>query len=265
VEKFQASQRRSCGLVQIERSSYRYKSHGRDDGAIRLRVKEIAQARPRFGYLRIHILLRREGWRVNKKRVYRIYCEEGLKVRTKTRRKRPSHLRVIAPPPQGQNERWSMDFIQDRLLDGRKFRTLTVVDQFTRQCPILEADFSLTGKKVSEALERLAKRHGYPKTITVDNGTEFISKAMDLWAYENHVKLDFIRPGKPVENAYIESFNGRLRDECLNANVFVSLADARAKLEAWRLDYNEHRPHSSIGNLTPAEFAKRESQKVGTA
>jgi putative transposase len=194
---------------------------------------------------------------VNHKRVYRIYSEEGLKVRTKLRKKRASQLRVIAPQPTAGDQRWSMDFVSDTLVDGRRFRALTVVDNFTRECPIIETDFSLTGKKVADTLQRLADRRGLPESITVDNGSEFISKALDFWAYRNNVKLDFVRPGKPVENAFIESFNGRLRDECLNANLFVSLADAKAKLEAWRLDYNEERPHSSIGNLTPSEFAKQ--------
>lgn len=223
-----------------------------------MRLRDLAQARPRFGYRRLHVLLRREGWRVNKKRVHRLYREEGLTVRTLRRRKRASHLRVIAPPPQGANEQWSMDFVADMFLDGRRFRALTVVDHFTRECPIIEADATLTGTKVVAALDRVAKRSGYPKRIRVDNGSEFASKALDAWAYEHDVKLDFIRPGKPVENAVIESFNGRFRDECLNAHVFLSLHDARRKIEAWRVDYNEQRPHGSLGQLTPAEFAQRQ-------
>ncbi|MBL7714069.1 MAG: IS3 family transposase [Bdellovibrionales bacterium] len=263
-EKFQLSERRSCRLVQLWRSTARYVHHRRDDSALRARIKEIAHSRPRFGYQRVYVILRREGWLVNKKRVYRIYIEEGLQVRTKKRKKRASHLRVVPPVASQQNERWSMDFVHDNLYDGRKFRALTVVDNYTRECKTIAADFHLNGKKVAEVLTQVARRHGLPKLITVDNGSEFISKALDLWAYQNNVKLDFIRPGKPTENAYIESFNGRLRDECLNASIFVSLADAKAKLESWRLDYNEHRPHSSIGNLTPKEFA-RKSQKTRTA
>jgi len=222
-----------------------------------MRIKELAQARPRFGYLRLHVLLRREGWRVNKKRVHRIYREEGLTVRFQRRRKRASHLRVVPPRPTQLNEQWSMDFVADTLLDGRRFRTLTVVDNYTRHSPLIEADFTLTGTKVVAALERAGKRQGYPTLITVDNGSEFASKALDAWAYAHGVKLDFIRPGKPVENAVIESFNGRFRDECLNAQVFVSLHDARQKIEAWRIDYNEHRPHGSLGNLTPREFTEQ--------
>jgi len=252
---YRVSDRRACRLLQLNRATYWYQPHRAEAVALRQRLRDLAQARPRFGYRRLYILLRREGWTINHKRVYRLYREEGLSMRTRRRKKRLSHLRVIGPVATRANERWSMDFVTDSLLDGRRFRALTVIDHYTRECPLLEVDFSLTGDRVAQALQRLAKRHGLPKTITVDNGAEFISRAMDSWAHRNGLALDFIRPGKPVENAFIESFNGRLRDECLNANVFVSLADARAKLEAWRLDYNEHRPHSSLGDLTPSEFA----------
>jgi putative transposase len=194
---------------------------------------------------------------INGKRVRRLYREEGLAVRLTRRRKRASQLRVMPPSPSQMNERWSMDFVADTLLDGRRFRALTVVDNWSRHSPLIEADFTLTGTKVVVALERVVRLHGYPKMITVDNGSEFASRALDAWAYAHGVKLDFIRPGKPVENAVIESFNGRFRDECLNANVFVSLHDARQKIEAWRSDYNEHRPHSSLGNLTPQEFVEQ--------
>jgi putative transposase len=255
--QFTIGVRRACGLIRLNRASWYYQQHKRDDTAIRMRMKELAQARPRFGYLRLHVLLRREGWAVNKKRVHRIYREEGLMVRLTRRRKRASHLRVVPPRPSQVNERWSMDFVADTLLDGRRFRALTVVDHWSRSSQLIEADFTLTGTKVVAALERVAKRQGYPKMITVDNGSEFASKALDAWAYQHGVKLDFIRPGKPVENAVIESFNGRFRDECLNANVFISLHDARQKIEAWRIDYNEHRPHSALGDLTPREFTEQ--------
>lgn len=257
VSTFPVSERSACRLVRCNRSTWLYRAHRRDDTAIRLRIRELAQARPRFGYARLHVLLRREGWAVNKKRVHRIYREEGLTVRLRRRRKRASHLRVVPPRPSQANERWSMDFVADTLLDGRRFRTLTVVDNWSRHSQLIEADFTLTGSKVVSALERVAKQIGYPKMITVDNGSEFASKALDAWAYEHGVKLDFIRPGKPVENAVIESFNGRFRDECLNAHVFLSLHDARKKIEAWRIDYNEYRPHSSLGDLTPREFAEK--------
>jgi putative transposase len=252
---FNVSAQRACRVIRLGRSTFYWKSHAKDQSALRTRLRELAAARPRFGYPRLHILLRREGWHVNIKRVYRLYKLEGLEVRTKKRKKRASHLRVVPPMTTTANERWSMDFMRDTLDDGRPFRILTVVDTFTRECPILAADSSLTGTKVAELLDGIAVVRGYPKMITVDNGTEFYSKAMDSWAYRHGVQLQFIRPGKPVENAFIESFNGRLRDELLNGELFMGLLDARQKLEAWRRDYNQNRPHGSIGHLTPNEFA----------
>lgn len=220
-----------------------------------MRLRELAASRVRFGYRRLTVLLKREGWAVNAKRIYRLYSEEGLTVRTKQRKKAASHQRV----PQGlatrPNHRWSMDFVSDRLVDGRWFRVLTVVDQFTRECLLLLADSSLSGEKVAAALECVVGDRGGPKSITVDNGSEFASRAMDTWAYRHGIQLDFIRPGKPVENGYIESFNGRLRDECLNVNLFFTLADAREKLERWRQDYNLARPHSALGDQAPTQFA----------
>jgi putative transposase len=200
---------------------------------------------------------------VNIKRVYRLYKLEGLGVRAKKRKKRGSHLRVVPSAPTRPNERWGMDFVQDSLMDGRKFRILTVVDIFTRECLAAHADSSLSGRKVALALDCVAGQRGYPKEITVDNGTEFYSKAMDAWAYQHGVKLDFIRPGRPMENGYTESFNGRLRDECLNVELFSDLPDARTKLAAWKTDYNENRPHGSIGNLTPIEFANQVRRTEG--
>ena len=241
--------------MRLGRSTYYWRSKAKDQTPLRKRLRELAEARPRFGYPRLHVLLRREGWTVNIKRVYRLYKLEGLGVRTKKRKKRGSHLRVVPDAATTPNERWSINFVQDSLLDGRKFRVLTVVDVFTRECLATHADSSLSGKKVAAILDQVAASRSYPGQITVDNGTEFFSKAMDAWAYHRRVKLDFIRPGRPMENGYIESFNGRLRDECLNAELFSDLLDARTKLEAWRRDYNETRPHSSIGNLTPVEFA----------
>jgi putative transposase len=182
---------------------------------------------------------------VNRKRVHRIYTQEGLQLRIKQRKKRAAILRTALMRATAGNQQWSMDFVADALLDGRRFRILTIVDQFTRECPVLEPDTSLSGSKVVGVLERLGRQRGLPQSITVDNGTEFVSKTLDAWAYAKSIKLDFILPGKPVENAFIESFNGRLRDECLNVNIFLSLSDARSKLELWRQDYNECRPHSS--------------------
>jgi putative transposase len=256
VERFRVSRRKVCGLVLLCRATFYYRSHRKDETPIRMRMRELAHERPRWGYLRLHVLLRREGWKVNKKRTYRIYREEGLSVRTKQRKKRASHLRVVPPAATGPNERWAMDFIHDQLMSGARFRALTVVDTYTRECPLLAADTSFSGKKVAAALDELAVERGYPKVITVDNGSEFYSREMDAWAYRRGVRLDFIRPGKPVENGHIESFNGRLRDELLNAELFSDLVDARTKLEAWRRGYNGNRPHSALSGMTPREFAE---------
>lgn len=220
-----------------------------------MRLKDLAMTRVRFGYLRLTVMLKREGWAVGKKRIYRLYRQLGLQMRTKRRKKLASAQRGPVEVAARANQRWSMDFITDRLEDGRYFRTLTVVDQYTRECPVLEPALSLTAAKVADCLDRVAAVRGYPQSITVDNGSEFCSRIMDAWAYRNHVKLDFIRPGKPTENGYIESFNGRLRDECLNTELFWSIPDARDKLEKWRLDYNHQRPHSALANLPPAAFA----------
>ncbi len=256
------SQSRACGLMQLGRSSYYYHAHPRDNRALEVRLKELAAVRVRYGYRRLTILLRREGWRVNAKRVYRIYRQENLSVRTKARTKRATQLRVPLGTATGPNQRWSMDFMTDRLANGGGFRVLTIVDQFSRECPLLEAGRSLTGRQVVDCLERLALFRGLPQAITVDNGAEFCSKALDAWAYQQGVKLDFIRPGKPVENGFIESFNGKLRDECLNTEIFFTLEDARQKLEHWRKDYNEQRPHSALGGLPPMEHLRRVVEKT---
>jgi putative transposase len=222
---------------------------------LRVRLRELACSRVRYGYRRLTVLLKREGWEVNAKRIYRLYTEEGLIVRTQKRRERAQRQRIAQGQAVRPNQRWSMDFVAQRLPDGRWIRVLTVVDQFTRECLTLHADTALSGEKVALALSEIVRLRGAPQSITVDNGTEFSSKAMDLWAYSNGVHLDFIRPGRPVENGYIESFNGRLRDECLNVEVFFSLADARRKLAIWLHDYNHHRPHSALADRTPSEFA----------
>jgi putative transposase len=258
AERFRVGRRRACRLVLLQHSTYYYRAHRRDDAPIRARLRELAQARQRWGYQRLHILLRREGWLVNKKRTHRIYREEGLSVRTKVRKKRGSHLRVVPAAATAANERWAMDFVHDQLMNGGRFRALTVVDTFTRQCPVIAVDTSFNGKKVASTLDQLAVTLGYPKTITVDNGTEFYSKEMDAWAYRRGVRLDFIRPGKPIENGFIESFNGRLRDELLNAELFLDINDARRKIEAWRRDYNANRPHTALCDMTPNEFAAKQ-------
>jgi len=250
--------RRACALGDICPNTWYYRSRARDASALRMRIREIAQARPRFGYVRIWIMLRREGWPDNKKRVHRLYRLEGLQVRLRPRRKKRLSLhRGAVPPATGRNQSWSMDFVHDQLATGRAFRVLTVIDQWSRESVLMEADVALTGQRVVQALETLSARRPLPKAITVDHGTEFTSKALDEWAYRRHVTLDFIRPGKPVENALIESFNGRLRDECLNVHTFLSITHAQELIERWRRDYNERRPHGALGHLTPSEYAER--------
>jgi putative transposase len=292
----------------VDRSSVRYVSVKPDQAPLRLRIHDLARTRVRYGYYRIYILLRREGWLVNHKRVYRLYRQDGLRDCLETRRgafcgagplplpaahrvswmggregeragtasklafprvskqslslrlKRPRrHVSAASrerqPPATAPNALWSMDFVSDALFDGRRLRALTVVDAHTREALAIDVDQGIKGEQVVEAMMRIAALRGAPKAIRVDNGPEFVSKALDRWAYENGVTLDFSRPGKPTDNAFVESFNGRLRDECLNAHWFLSLADARAKIEAWRRHYNESRPHTSLGWLTPNEYA----------
>ena len=252
---FQISCVRACRLAQFSRAAWYRPSRARDQSALRSRIRELAHARPRFGYQRIWVLLRREGWAVNRKRVRRLYRLDGLQVRMRVRRRKHMALhRGPAPVPAGPIERWSMDFVHDALADGRPFRILTVVDQWSRSSPLLEVAVRMSGETVGAALDRVLTSTQRPRSITVDHGTEFQSRALEDWAYGRGVQLDFIRPGKPIENAFIESFNGRLRDECLNVHQFVSIADAQAKIEAWRRDYNQCRPHGSLGHLTPTEF-----------
>jgi putative transposase len=220
-----------------------------------MRIKEIAAIRIRYGYKRIHTLLRREGWKINHKRVYRIYLQEGLNLRHKRKRKLVSGNRLPREDTTAVNQCWAMDFMLDSLYNGHRFRALTIIDIHSRECLDIYADRRINGEKVADTLERICRRRGYPEKIRVDNGPEFISKVLDQWAHETNVKLDFSRPGKPTDNAHIESFNGSLRDECLNINWFLSIEDARSKLDTWRKDYNEYRPHSSLGNKTPVEYA----------
>ena len=237
-----------AGLMLLDRSTMSYRSRRDPQDLLRMRLHQLAASRVRFGYRRLTVMLRREGWMVNPKRIYRLYTEDGLAVRTKVRKKIARRMRVPLVKATRPNQKWSMDFVAARLLDGRWFRVLTVVDQFTRECLLLLADSSLTGQKVALALSQVVAERGAPVSITVDNGSEFVSRAMEAWAYQYRVDLDFIRPGRPVENGYIESFNGRLRDECLNVEVFFALADDREKLELWRHDYNRLRRtvHSMI-------------------
>jgi len=252
------SQRRSCRLAGLGLSTWQYKAKSRDDGALRRRITELAAERRRFGYRRLHVLLRREGWAVNHKRVRRIYQEEGLQVRKRKRKRIAPAERRPMLIPDAVNQRWSMDFQHDALSSGRRLRCLNIVDGFSRECPVIEVDSSIPGARVVRVLDRLAETRGLPREIVVDNGPELTGKALDEWAYRNGVRLHFIEPGKPIQNAFIESFNGRFRDECLNEHWFTSLEDARRTIEAWRIDYNTQRPHSSLGYLTPVEFAQKE-------
>jgi putative transposase len=257
--------RRACSVLAFSRTSYYYRSIKFDDPALRQRIRQIAEVRVRYGYQRIHVLLKREGWQVNHKRVYRIYCEEGLSLRRKRPKRRVSAAHRRQRPEVKQTDQcWSMDFVADNLFNGRRIRALTVVDNFSRECLAIHVDHSVKADQVVSTMEGLRLFAGRtPHRIQVDNGSEFVSKAMDKWAYEHGVILDFSRPGKPTDNALIESFNGSFRDECLNTHWFLSLDDARQKIEQWRRDYNRYRPHSSLGNSTPEEFAEanRQSRK----
>ena len=251
---FRVSERRACRLAGVARSSFRYRSQAADQTALRLRLRDLAATRVRYGYRRLHVLLRREGWPVNHKRVYRLYREEGLALRIKRRRKRVSGPRVLPPPAHRPQERWSMDFLTDALANGQRFRVLTIVDTVSRVSPAIEVGVSLTGERVVAVLERLKRTTGTPQRIAIDNGPEFISKALDAWAYQNGVQLEFSRPGKPTDNAFAESFNGRFRDECLDQHWFASVEEVRQTVEAWRIDYNTERPHRSLKQQTPAAW-----------
>lgn len=238
--------------MKAPRSTQQYKPRRDEQADLKKRIKEIAETRVRYGYRRIHVLLRREGWPINAKRVYRLYHEMGLQLRNKTPKRRvKAKLRDDRKDATAVNETWAMDFVHDQLVTGRKLRVLTIVDTFSRFSPVIDPRFSYRGEDVVRTLDQACKLFGYPKSIRVDQGSEFISRDLDLWAYQNDVVLDFSRPGKPTDNAFIESFNGKFRAECLNAHWFVTLDDARQKVEEWRRDYNEVRPHSAIGYNTP--------------
>lgn len=252
---FRVSERRACRVAGVPRSTCRYRSVAPDQTPLRVRLRDLAAARVRYGYRRLHVLLQREGWRVNHKRIHRLYREEGLSIRVKPKRKRVTALRVSPPPAQRPQERWSLDFLTDSLADGRRFRVLTLVDNVSRVSPAIEVGVSLTGERVVAVLERLKGAIGMPQRIAIDNGPEFISKALDAWAYRNGVRLEFSCPGKPTDNAFAESFNGRFRDECLNQHWFASLEEARQVIEAWRVEYNTERPHRSLRQQTPAAAA----------
>ena len=255
--EYQFSERHACRLLGLGRSTHRYRARkAEQDTALRARLKELAAQRMRFGYRRLTAMLEREGMSANHKRVYRLYREEGLAMRIRQRRRIRWNGVIVKPAASQPNQRWSMDFVSDCVSGGKVIRMLTIVDDCTRECPVIEVDTSLGGLRVRRVLDRIAVERGLPEAIVVDNGPEFRGRALAAWSEERGVRLEFIQPGKPVQNAYIESFNGRLRDECLNANWFTSLSDARRKIENWRKDYNEQRPHSSLNYLPPAEFAR---------
>ncbi len=255
VQAHRLSQRRACRLAELNFSTWQYRARRKEQPGLRERIKELAGDRRRFGYRRLHALLRREGWGVNHKAVHRIYVEEGLQVRKRKRKRLSRAERQPMVVPKAANQRWSMDFQHDLLATGQRFRSLNIVDDFSRECPAIEVDTSLPGVRVVRVLDRLAETRGLPLEIVLDNGPEMIGKALDEWAWRNGVRLNFIEPGKPTQNAFIESFNGRFRDECLNENWFLDLDDAREIIEAWRIDYNTSRPHSALAYATPEEFA----------
>jgi putative transposase len=255
-QSYEASQRRACQVLGTDRTSIRYRSRKPDDGVVRGRLRELATARRRFGYRRLHLLLQREGVHVNHKKLRRLYAEERLQVRRRGGRKRALGTRAPMTLPQGPNQRWSLDFVSETFTDSRRFRILAVVDDFTRECLCLVADTSLSGIRVARELDTIIAERGRPSLCVSDNGTELTSMAILRWSQETGIEWHYIAPGKPQQNAFVESFNGRLRDELLNETLFISLAHARAALDDWRDDYNTVRPHSALGNLPPAIYAK---------
>src|SRR5690606_28174300 len=271
----EVSQRRACSVIEADRTSVRYRQRRPDDAALRARLHEMAGLRRRFGYRRLHVLLKREGERINHKKLRRLYAEERLQVRRRGGRKRALGCRAPLLLPQGPGQRWSLDFVSDTLADGRRFRILAVVDDYSRECLCLVADTSLSGGRVARELDADIARRGPPLLCVSDNGTELTSMAILRWCQERRIEWHYIAPGKPQQNGFIESFNGRLRDELLNETLFTSLAQARVVLANWQHDYNTIRPHSALGNLAPETYAKLSAaamqrgraleQSVGTA
>jgi putative transposase len=255
--KFEVSERRACGALGADRTSVRYRSRRPEDAALRARLRELAAVRRRFGYRRLHVLMCREGLAMNHKKFRRLYREERLQVRRRGGRKRALGTRTPITIPQGANQRWSLDFVSDAFVDGRRFRILSIVDDFSRECLALVADTSLPGLRVMRELEVVIARRGRPTMCVSDNGTELTCMAMLRWSQDMRIEWHYIAPGKPTQNAFVESFNGKLRDELLNETLFTSLAQVRAVLAAWKNDYNNVRPHSALGNLTPIEYADR--------
>jgi putative transposase len=254
------SQRRACGLVGLHPKTYRYASKRSGDEGLRAKLRDLASQRRRFGYRRLGLMLERQGIKLSPKKLYRLYKEERLTVRKRGGRKRALGTRAPMAIPQDRNLRWSLDFVMDTLVNGRRFRILTLVDDFTRECLGLVVDTSLTAPRVARELDRIIETRSCPRMIVSDNGTEFTSNAILTWQQEREVEWHYIAPGKPMQNGFVESFNGRLRDECLNEHLFHNLNKARQIIEAWRIDYNTNRPHTSLNGLTPTEFAARPKQ-----
>jgi len=252
---YAVSLRRACGLMQIGMSSFYYEAKPIDDGRLREALKKAAAKRRRWGYRMLAAALRRESFTDNHKRIYRVYREERLQVPVRKKRKAAMWRGEKPEPSCHRDDRWSMDFMSDQLACGRRIRTLNIVDDHTRECLAIEVDTSLGAHRVCRVLDRLVSMRGHPRRILTDNGPEFAGKALDRWAYEHCVELQFIQPGKPVQNAFVESFNGTMRNECLNEHWFLDLEEAKELIEAWRVDYNTERPHSSLGGKTPGEFA----------
>lgn len=265
IEMYGYSERRVCQLIDLNRRTLRRVPSPDRDKDLRMRLRELAEERRRFGCPRLYPLLRREGLVVNHKRVERLYREEALSLRLGPKRKRQSHLRVVQPAPTGPNEQWAMDFVSDSLDNGCKIKALTIIDLWDRRCPKLEADSSIPGEGVVRVLEQLRQRGEYPKHLRSDNGPEFAGRTLDQWATSVGVQLEFIRPGRPMENGHVESFNGKFREECLNAHAFQSLAKARDILKAWRQDYNTARPHSALGGLAPEEYGRTMNEENRTS
>ncbi|ASD78292.1 IS3 family transposase [Burkholderia gladioli] len=258
VSHYGLTMRRACRLLKQPRSVQYYRSVKDPRPELRSRMREIAYTRVRYGYRRVHVLLRREGWQLGRNQAYRLYCEEQLQLRSKLPKRRKMVVtRMAKIVPVKPNDAWSMDFVADQLADGSKFRTLTVVDVFTKEALAIEVGQRLKGEHVVSALNRIVARRGAPRHVFVDNGSEFSGRLLDMWAYHHRAKIDFSRPGKPTDNCHIETFNGSFRDECLNLHWFETLGEAKAIIEAWRRDYNESRPHSALKDLAPAEFARQ--------
>jgi putative transposase len=262
MQAYGVSERRACSILTIDRSSVRYRSTRPNDAEVRERMRAVAAVRRRFGYRRLQIMLAREGLIMNHKKFRRLYREEKLQVSRRGGRKRALGTRSPILLPHGPNQRWSLDFLSDAFVDGRRFRVLAVVDDFTRECLGLVADTSLSGRRVTRELDAIIAWRGRPVSCVSDNGTELTSSAVLEWYQTGGVEWQYIAPGKPQQNAFIESFNGRLRDECLNETLFTSLRHARQVLEAWRRDYNSIRPHSALKGMTPADFAKHTTKTI---